>query len=278
MHKKTLTGVHEIASPVGVMTFVGSGRKLAGQDPLKACCINENSNLITFVMMNFFLKITEDLGHSTICDHLKIRRINPMATLLLFTLFVPSALWAENPDVALLRILNSQRDPSLDNFYTAVTDSAPWVAFTLPALLMIYFYFRRNKRKSTGALAALVSVGVAALASTILKFWIDRPRPFITHEFVEKLSTGGSPSFPSGHTTDAFAVAVVITLLARRWWIAMPAFFWAALVGYSRIHLGVHYPSDVVAGALIGTLLSGLTFKVLVRQIFKAQKLSSSQH
>lgn len=217
------------------------------------------------------------MEHSTLCDHFKFGFVSPMPTLFLLTTFFPSAPWAENQDVAILRIINSQRDPSLDHFYSVITDSAPWMAFVLPSLILFYFLTRKRQKEAFVALAGLVSVSLAALASTVLKFWIDRPRPFITHDFVEKLSTGGSPSFPSGHTTDAFALAIVITLLTRRWWIALPIFIWAALVGYSRIHLGVHYPSDVVAGALIGTMFAGLTFKMIVRQIFKAQKPSPSR-
>jgi len=174
-----------------------------------------------------------------------------------------------NPDTDWLRLINTQRITALDNFFRVITDSAPWLAFVVPALLMIYYFAVGNRPKAFMTLAAEASVGIAALISTILKFWIDRPRPFATLDFIEKLSTGGSPSFPSGHTTDAFALAIVLTLLIRRWWIALPAFIWAALVGYSRMHLGVHYPSDVAVGILIGIIIGGLSFQLLARIIKK---------
>ena len=192
----------------------------------------------------------------------------------LFLQVVSIPLSANPAEAEWLRTINTQRDQSLDGFFGVVTDLAPWIAFILPSLIMVYFFVRRNRTDAVKALSGLVAVSLAALTTTILKFWIDRPRPFVSFDFIEKLSVGGSPSFPSGHTTDAFAMAIVLTLLTRRWWIALPAFFWAALVGYSRMHLGVHYPSDVLAGSLIGVIVAGVTFRVIDRKFRKAWKKS----
>jgi membrane-associated phospholipid phosphatase len=60
-------------------------------------------------------------------------------------------------------------------------------------------------------------------------------------------------SFPSGHTTHAFVLATSVSLVYPEWYIIAPSYIWAGAVGYSRMHLGVHYPSDVWAGALIGS-------------------------
>ena len=59
-------------------------------------------------------------------------------------------------------------------------------------------------------------------------------------------------SFPSGHTSTAFSMATSISFQNKKWYIVLPAYLWATTVGYSRLYLGVHYPSDVFAGALIG--------------------------
>lgn len=80
------------------------------------------------------------------------------------------------------------------------------------------------------------------------------PRPYELYPFIEKLSTGGSPSFPSGHTADAFAFAIALGLIYPKWYFIFPAILWALLVGCSRMWLGVHFPSDVLAGAFIGSV------------------------
>ena len=96
------------------------------------------------------------------------------------------------------------------------------------------------------------SVLASGIISTLLKHIIERPRPFDLYPELEKLSAGGSFSFPSGHTADAFAFATAICIAYPRWYIIIPAFTWAGSVGYSRMDLGVHYPSDVMAGVIIG--------------------------
>jgi membrane-associated phospholipid phosphatase len=85
-----------------------------------------------------------------------------------------------------------------------------------------------------------------------LKYGFNRPRPFVTYPEIQKLDKAGSYSFPSGHSSSAFAFATSICLAYPKWYVIAPSFAWAGLVGYSRMHLGVHYPSDVLVGALLG--------------------------
>ena len=76
-----------------------------------------------------------------------------------------------------------------------------------------------------------------------------------------KETNGRSPSFPSGHTSGAFSFATSLTIACPKWYIAGPAYIWAGAVGYSRMDLGVHYPSDVLAGAIIGVGSAYLCYK-----------------
>jgi len=100
-----------------------------------------------------------------------------------------------------------------------------------------------------------VTILIAEMVSGLLKLWIDRDRPPLANPDPEPLvrlpATG---SFPSGHATVAFACATVLALAVPR--LALPLFALAALVAWSRVYVGVHYPLDVLAGALLGVALA----------------------
>ena len=95
-----------------------------------------------------------------------------------------------------------------------------------------------------------------------LKYIVKRPRPYITHPDINALNTEGSPSFPSGHTSAAFGLATSLSLHYPKWYVVVPSFAWAGLTGYSRMYLGVHYPTDVLAGAALGASTAWLGWKI----------------
>ncbi len=106
--------------------------------------------------------------------------------------------------------------------------------------------------RAPGVLAA----GAAALALTVAKaisVAVDRPRPFVTHPAIHDfLAHAPDPGMPSDHATAAFAIAVAIVLTRRG--IGAAALVAAVVLAVGRVVLGVHYPSDVAAGALVGGL------------------------
>ncbi len=105
----------------------------------------------------------------------------------------------------------------------------------------------RQEKKSV---ASWVGIPVAAGTAFCLKEMVRRPRPSVLLHGVRQLSMNGSFSFPSGHATNAFALA---TALSMRWPRGRLFFFTlAALVAVSRVALGKHWPSDVLGGALVG--------------------------
>jgi undecaprenyl-diphosphatase len=100
--------------------------------------------------------------------------------------------------------------------------------------------------------------------TSLLKAGVGRRRPY---EALASVNTGhlesaDAYSFPSGHTAGAFAIATILTLrYSKSPEIYIPAFVWAGLVGYGRIYFGLHYPSDVLGGALVGAGSSLLVYK-----------------
>jgi undecaprenyl-diphosphatase len=159
-----------------------------------------------------------------------------------------------NLDIGILKGIYESRIQALDSACIVITNSAGVVAFGLPILLLFIAYRKKNMLLRRDALTLLITVAISAIIANILKYVFDMPRPYEIYPFIVKLSYGGSPSFPSGHTADAFAFAVAVSLVSRKWYIILPGLIWALLVGYSRMSLGVHFPSDVLGGAVIGAV------------------------
>lgn len=181
-----------------------------------------------------------------------------LSILFLFCLlpFIP---YFRDIDAQLLEIVNLSAAPGI---ILLLTDTAGVISVALPVILLIIGW--QHKEKLRIGIYSAAAFLAALITDTTLKFSLQKPRPFVIYHFIHKLSGGGSPSFPSGHTTDAFVTAGVICLLCRRWQITVVAYAWALLVAYSRLALGVHYPSDVMAGAIVGTTAAFVCHKQIL--------------
>lgn len=177
-----------------------------------------------------------------------------MIRILLFLLFsVSLTTYSQNLDIDLLRNINHNRNEGLDDTFSAISATARPFAISVPVLVYGIGLINNNKTLREKGLTMGASFIVASGISTTLKYAFNKPRPYITYPDIEKVSVGGSPSFPSGHTSDAFSNATSLSLAFPKWYVIVPSYTYATAVGYSRIHLGVHYPSDVIVGAIIGT-------------------------
>ena len=169
----------------------------------------------------------------------------------------------QNIDIKLLHSINSNNSSSWDRANKVFSQSMSPVSIATPTCLFLYGLVKHDsiaKRNSYVIAAAfLISGGI----TTGLKYSVNRPRPFVSYPLlIEKKSNAGNPSFPSGHTSSAFCTATSLSLAYPKWYIIAPSFLWACAVSYSRMELGVHYPSDVLSGALIGTTSAWLTWKI----------------
>lgn len=180
---------------------------------------------------------------------------------LLFALFLPAILFSQNLDIRILREINLNRNRSLDGPFKSITNSAVPIAIGVPVILFGAGLIEKDSVTVQKAIYIGASVISATAIALALKYAVNRPRPFVTYPYIEKETDGGSPSFPSGHTADAFALATSVSLAYHKWYIVVPAFAWAGSVGYSRMDLGVHYPSDVLMGAAIGAGSAYLCYK-----------------
>lgn len=180
--------------------------------------------------------------------------------LLLLTGMV-SRLAAQGFDYDLLKSWNINRSRGSDPTYRFFSDQNTVFILGVPAGVALAGFLEHDEKLKQAGLEAAVSLGVSSVVTWGLKYSINRKRPFEKYPDVVKLSDGGSPSFPSGHTSSAFSVATSISISYPKWYVIAPACLWATGVGVSRVALGVHYPTDVIAGAVVGAGSSFLTHK-----------------
>lgn len=124
-----------------------------------------------------------------------------------------------------------------------------WIILT--ALLLLF-----RKTRFAGATSALSMILTLLVVNLGIKNIVARTRPYEAIEGLERIIEAQSDfSFPSGHTAHSFAVAVVLfMLLPKKWGITTLVF--AFIMGFTRLYVGVHYPTDVIGGALIGTVIA----------------------
>lgn len=146
-------------------------------------------------------------------------------------------------------------------FITKLGDGG--ILWILCSAFLLFF----PKTRRVGAVMAISLVLEALCCNMILKPLFARERPYNVNTAVQLLIPPPSDySFPSGHTGAAFAIASSLFLAKNRLWI--PAFVLAVLIGFTRLYLYVHYPSDVLAGILLG-ILSAWFGNILVNRIWK---------
>ena len=168
-------------------------------------------------------------------------------------------------DVALFQVLNGRlHTPVLDAVMRAVTTQDNWYVVLLGIWVALIIWGGRRGRLA--AVMLVVAVALADQAScSLMKPTFARLRPpnALDAECV-RLIVGGSKafSFPSAHAANSFAMATVATWLNRR---LAPLFLGvAALVAYSRVYVGLHYPLDIVAGALLGAGLGWVSIRLVL--------------
>ena len=183
-------------------------------------------------------------------------------TLSIIYIFFTAQVFGQNWEINLLKEINLNRNTNLDGTFTGITNSAAPIAFGVPIILFAIGLIKKDSTLKRNGFYIGTSVITSAAISSILKYAINKPRPFETYSYIQNVGEGGSPSFPSGHTTDAFALATSFSLAYPKWYIIIPSYTWACAVGYSRMHLGVHYPSDVLVGAIIGAGASFSCYKI----------------
>lgn len=186
------------------------------------------------------------------------------------SLSLPSSLGANDNhcrfDINLLDKINP--DTPASQYQKQISNSAYW----LPAAVVVgelgYGLINNDALNKRYAVETTVTVGIGQAISIGLKQLFNRPRPFMTFpDRIHPINYGTGPSFPSGHTTLAFSTATSLALTRKQWTVTVPITLWAGSVGYSRMYLGRHYPTDVLGGIATG-IVSGILGHWLTGRIY----------
>jgi membrane-associated phospholipid phosphatase len=189
--------------------------------------------------------------------------------LILLVLCFQTSLHSQNIDIRLLRSINSPNTLQSDNFFRFVSNTDAFVIAGVPAGMAVTGLLTKDKKLIRNACVTAIASALNAGITNALKYSINRDRPYVTYPDINKKAKGGSPSFPSGHSSSAFATATSVSLFYPKWYIIVPSYLYAGTVAYSRMDLGVHYPSDVLAGAVIGSGCAYITWKVNQKLLIK---------
>ncbi len=170
---------------------------------------------------------------------------------------------AQSLDFSMLRAINKDEHPQWDKTMKITSNSVYPALVVAPASLLLTGYVQDDKIMMRNGVKTGVAIGLNVLLTTGLKYTINRKRPYEQYpNDIVKRTDSGPYSFPSGHTSSAFAAATAVTLSTKKWYVAVPSYAYACAVGYSRMRLGVHFPSDVLGGMIIGIGSSLLVFQV----------------
>lgn len=170
---------------------------------------------------------------------------------------------AQNTDIELLREINRSSSNELRQYSKFISNSTTAISISTPIIMGAVALIDKNDELLKSSLYIGVSVGVDGILTYSMKKAIQRPRPHTSYSNeITAYEAETSFSFPSGHTSLAFTTATALSLKYPKWYVIAPSYFWACSVGYSRMNLGMHYPSDVIAGAILGSGSAYITYKV----------------
>jgi membrane-associated phospholipid phosphatase len=181
---------------------------------------------------------------------------------LILNLFLIKDSCGQNFDINTVRKINSNSSNFKTNFFKADANSVFVINIAAPATIFITGLAKHDAKLKKDGAYMLGTFIFSSLFVQGAKRVFKKNRPFVDYADIVKRDAGGGYSFPSGHTAAAFTTATSLSILYPKWYVIVPCYAWATSVAYARMYQGVHYPSDVFAGAIVGAGSAWLGYKV----------------
>lgn len=192
-----------------------------------------------------------------------MRKITTIILLCCAFLITCTDISAQNTDIVLLKSMNQNESVLLRNYSKVASNTTVYLVLAAPLTLGTISLIEKNDDLLKDAIYICSATALDGIITYSLKKAIHRQRPYVSFpNEVTAYATENSFSMPSGHTSLAFTTATALSLSYPKWYVIAPGYIWACSVGYSRMNLGVHYPSDVLAGAVLGAGSAFVTYKI----------------
>lgn len=178
-------------------------------------------------------------------------------------LLTVTATFSQNADINILKGINKHETTFKNKYLELCASSTTALGVGLPVGIAVAGFIKHDKKLKQDALFMGAAWLVTGLVTQGTKRTINRSRPFESYSFIIKRDDeSGGFSFPSGHTSSAFCIATSLSLRYPKWYVIAPSYLFAGSVAWARMYQGVHYPSDVLAGALVGAGSAWVSYKV----------------
>lgn len=201
------------------------------------------------------------------CKNLK--QLLHVRIIVLMLFIYPIGLNAQNFDIDLLKKINPNTPVPTSTYWKQTSNSAYWLPASLCLGQLGYGFIENDVQAKRGGVEMAISVGIGQIFTGGLKYIINRSRPYQSWpNDIHPINFQPDLSFPSGHTTVAFSTATAFSFSHPQLYVVLPINLWAGSIGYSRMYLGRHYPTDVLGGIMVG-VFSGLVGHWVTKSIYK---------